>query len=112
VTARGLCTKPEDESGRTPSEQSANRAFLRVDGEIALDQQQLQLRSWQASDMPWTCSAMPELMSGGTMVPTSELLLRMDEAIWSGTKPTPSRLHDSREWPGRVFRGFEKRAKR
>ena len=24
------------------------------------------------------------------MVPTRELLLHMDEAIWSGTKPTPS----------------------
>lgn len=24
------------------------------------------------------------------MVPTKELLLRMEEAIWSGTKPTPS----------------------
>ncbi len=47
-------------------------------------------RSRQASDIPCTCSAMPELMSGGTTVPMMDRVPRSEDARWSGTKPTSS----------------------
>ena len=88
--ARTLHECLQNQARRPPSEQSANGRSSASAAKSPWISRSCRLRSWQASDMPWTCSAMPELMSGGTMVPTKELLPRIDEAIWSGTKPTPS----------------------
>jgi len=103
--ARGLCTKPgTNPAAATPAEFELR--VLRIGREVALDQQQLQVAFLagvgHALDLFRNTGVDERRHHGAYQVRP----LRIDDAIWSGTNPTPRHLHDARQSVGSEFPGF------